>query len=121
MVLCLACGGGKDGGALESLESPALSPDYDAVYWQAEAADETETWQEAISFCKESAGQPLPNCSVVLKTAFIHGLETALDQPFPEYPSEGGSTGVPKPLEERMREAQEAAGQPEKDEDPGGQ
>ena len=42
MLVCLACGGGKDGGALESLESPALSHDYDAVYWQAEAGDETE-------------------------------------------------------------------------------
>ena len=107
-VLCLACSGGQeDGGALESLTSLALSPEYDANYWQAEASADTETWQEAVNLCRETAGQPLPNCSVVLKTAFIRGLEIALDQPFPEYPSEGGSPGVPQALQEWMREAQE--------------
>ena len=119
--LCSACaGGGRDGSALESLKSSSLSPEYDAAYWRAEAAAETDDWQEAVTFCQEAAGQPLPNCSVVLKTAFIHGLETALDRPFPEYPREGGSTGVPKALEEWLQKAQEAAGSPENDEEPDG-
>lgn len=108
--LLSACNGaGPDGDPIESLESTSLSPDFDAAFWQQEAAEETDTWEEAVAFCMEETDRPLPNCSVVLKTAFIHGLESALDRPFPEYPREGGSTGVPKALQERLREAQKAA------------
>lgn len=110
VLLLSACSAaGPEGDPIESLESTSLSPDFDAAFWQQEAAEGTDTWEKAVAFCMEETDRPLPNCSVVLKTAFIHGLETALDQPFPEYPAEGGSTGVPKEIQERLREAQESA------------
>lgn len=111
-VLLLACSGaGPEGDPIESLESTSLSPDYDATFWQQQAEQGTDTWDEAVAFCVEETDRPLPNCSVVLKTAFIQGLETALDRPFPEYPREGGggSTGVPKEFQERLRDAEEDA------------
>jgi hypothetical protein len=99
---------------IQSLEQSSLSSDFDAAFWQQEAVEDSEVWKEAVSFCIEEKERPLPNCSVVLKTAFIQGLEDALDRPFPEYPRDGGgSTGVPKELEERLREVEEGAEAPD--------
>lgn len=120
-LLSACSGAGPEGDPIESLESSSLSPDFDAAFWQQEAAEGTDTWEQAVAFCMDETDRPLPNCSVVLKTAFIQGLETALDRPFPEYSREGGSTGVPKELQERLREAREAAEDGGDAEEPDGQ
>ena len=92
--------GTSDSGAIESLDDPTLSPEYDAAFWTDQAADESETWLGAVELCRAEADQRHPSCAVVLSTAFIQGLEKATDRPFPEYGTGTGSTGVPQGLQE---------------------
>ena len=72
---CSGCGAGN--GPIESLADQEPSSKYDARYWQAEAEADSETWQEAVEFCRENAASAPPNCAVVLKVGFIHGMDQA--------------------------------------------
>lgn len=117
LTSCSGCTG--KAGPIESLEADSPSAEYDALYWQAEAEAESETWEEAIDFCREHAAQALPNCGVVLKTIFLHGLEQGADRPFPKYGEEGrGSTGVPKALQEYQQQQQPDSEEKKNKEDP---
>ncbi len=104
-VLLGSCSGcGAKGGPIDSLSAESPSSEYDARYWQAEAEDDSQTWQKAVEFCRENAAQAPPNCAVVLKVGFIHGMDKAFGGPLPESGDDGGSTGVPEALMENLDE-----------------
>lgn len=94
----------EDSSAIDSLDDPALSTEFDAAFWNDQAVDDTETWHRAVELCRDNAEQEHPNCTVVLSTAFIQGLEKATDRPFPEYGTDTGSTGAPQSLQESSEE-----------------
>ena len=113
---CSSCGPDKNE-AIESLTESQPSSRYDAGYWQAEAEAETPTWTQAVEICHEEANQRLPNCKIVLSTALIRGLESAADQPFPEYGEGRGSTGTPQGLEEAAEDLQPDSAESGEDEE----
>jgi len=100
-IVSVACSRGtRSPDAIETLEEPTLSSDYDAAFWADQASVDSETWHQAVEICRKATHHRQPNCAVVLSAAFIQGLEKATDKPFPEYGTSPGSTGVPKALQD---------------------
>ena len=100
-MVSVACSrGSRSPDAIESLEEPTPSSDYDAAFWANQAVVDSKTWHQAVEICREATNQRQPNCAVVLSAAFIQGLEKATEGPFPEYGAGSGSTGVPKALQD---------------------
>ena len=99
-VVSVACSRGtRSPDAIESLEEPTPSSDYDAAFWADQASVDSETWHQAVEICRKASNHRQPNCAVVLSAAFIQGLEKATEGPFPEYGTGSGSTGVPESLQ----------------------
>jgi len=86
---------------ISSLSSSRLSSTFTAQYWNAEAQQETETWDAALLFCEDPAHGLLPNCEIVRRIAFVGTLQEAAKRRSRSY---DGTRGVnfPASIEQQL-------------------
>ena len=53
------------GDPLAALRSPVRSARYDGAFWNREARQETDLWQEAVGYCRTAGNAGAPNCQIV--------------------------------------------------------
>ena len=50
---------------IASLRSPTRSARYDGNYWNREARQASDLWQEAVEYCRTPGNSGAPNCQTV--------------------------------------------------------
>jgi len=50
---------------LASLRSPVRSARYDGAFWNREAIQSTDLWQDAVAYCRTPGNSAAPNCQTV--------------------------------------------------------
>ena len=50
---------------LAALRSPVRSARYDGAYWNREAVQSTDLWQDAVAYCRTPGNSAAPNCQTV--------------------------------------------------------
>ena len=98
ILASLACGcagaPAEETDPLASLASPVLSSKYTADYWNAQATQGTETWEQAVETCRDEGRRLLPNCTTVTQIDFLHALRKSAERASKPY---DGQRGVPFP------------------------
>ena len=79
---------------LASLASPVLSSKYTADYWNVQATQESETWQQAVELCRDDGRRLLPNCTTVSQIDFLLALRKSAQRTSKPY---DGKRGAPLP------------------------
>jgi len=51
--------------ALAALRSPVRSARYDGAFWNREAVQSTDLWQDAVAYCRTPGNSAAPNCQTV--------------------------------------------------------
>lgn len=91
-VAC-ACTGppAEDTDPLASLTSHVLSGRYTADYWNAQATQGSETWQQAVEICRDDGRRLLPNCTTVSQIDFLRALRKSAERVSKPYDGRGGA------------------------------
>jgi len=50
---------------MAALRSPVRSARYDGAYWNREAVQSTDLWQNAVAYCRTPGNSAAPNCQTV--------------------------------------------------------
>lgn len=50
---------------LAALRSPVRSARYDGAFWNREAVQSTDLWQDAVAYCRTPGNSAAPNCQTV--------------------------------------------------------
>ncbi len=50
---------------LAALRSPVRSARYDGAFWNREAVQSTNLWQDAVAYCRTPGNSAAPNCQTV--------------------------------------------------------
>ena len=50
---------------LTALRSPVRSARYDGAFWNREAVQSTDLWQNAVAYCRTPGNSAAPNCQTV--------------------------------------------------------
>ena len=50
---------------LAALRSPVRSARYDGAFWNREAVQATDLWQDAVAYCRTPGNSAAPNCQTV--------------------------------------------------------